>query len=134
MVTKNRHYVLLIGALFILVCGCESCRGVKFCQHYIIQTSHPDPASTEYENDPKHPTHNYKMMWSYAWGAVNKPQIFVAPNCGSGTGSNQPGLDEVRISPTFAGVFLEIITLGCISQLKVQWKCHKPCQQSGVIN
>jgi len=94
---------ILLFALLLLV--------LQSCNHYRVLTTESDPA-TEYQE---------KILWSYAWGLINKPKEFVVPNC-----DNNNALDEVMMTTTFGGSLLKIITLGIVSPVKVQWRCHKP--------
>jgi len=87
------------------------------CYHYRVLSTVSDPA-TEYQ---------HKVMWSYCWGLINKPQFYVVPNC------DNSGLDEVRYTTTFGNAFLTIVTLGIVCPVSVEWKCHKPCQRVGDI-
>lgn len=89
---------------------------LQSCYHYRVLTTQSDPA-TEVQQ---------KVLWSYAWGLINKPKDFVVPNC-----DNNNALDEVTMTTTFGGSLLTIITLGIVSPVKVQWRCHKPPQRVG---
>ncbi|HWJ26897.1 MAG TPA: hypothetical protein VNS32_10170 [Flavisolibacter sp.] len=86
------------------------------CYHYRIQTTNPDPA-TSYQK---------KVVWSYCWGLINKPQNFVVPNC-----NNNNALDEVLVTTNFGYSILTIVTLGIVCPLEMKWKCHKPPQRVG---
>lgn len=86
------------------------------CYQYRVLNTNNDP-STEYQK---------KVMWSYAWGLVNKPKDFHVPNC---TASN--AIDEVQFSKKFSHSVLTAVTLGIVSPVQVKWKCHKPCQRVG---
>jgi len=87
------------------------------CYHYSVLSTISDPL-TEYQ---------HKVMWSYCWGLVNKPQFYTVPNC------DNNAIDEVRFTTTFANSLLTIFTLGIVCPVTVEWKCHKPCQRSGII-
>ena len=87
------------------------------CYHYRVLNTVNDP-STEYE---------HKVLWTYCWGLVNKPENYTVTNCAYGA------IDEVRISSNFGCTLLTTITLGFLSPVKVEWKCHKPCQRVGDI-
>ena len=89
---------------------------MQSCYHYRVLNTVNDPASVQYHK---------KVMWSYFWGAVNKPQQFTVPDCTSG------GIDEVRVSTNFGNSLLTIGTLGIVCPVTIQWKCHKPCQPVG---
>jgi Bor protein len=103
-----RHRKKLLFVLFILAIVT-----IQGCYHYRILNTNNDPA-TEYRDT---------VMWSYAWGLVNKPQNFHVPNCPETT-----ALDEVVFSKNFGQSFLTVITLGIVSPVRVKWKCHKPCE------
>jgi hypothetical protein len=101
--TKLNRFVLVIILLIPL----------QSCYHYRVLSTYSDP-STEYKE---------KVLWSYCWGLVNSPQQFVVPNC------DQNSLDEVKITSTFGQNLLTVVSLGVVCPIKVQWKCHKPCQR-----
>lgn len=89
---------------------------IQSCYHYRVLNTNNDP-STEYQQT---------VMWSYAWGLVNKPKDFHVPNC-----TNNNALDEVRFSKNFGQTVLTLVTLGIVSPVEVKWKCHKPPQPVG---
>jgi hypothetical protein len=89
---------------------------LQSCYHYRVLNTVNDPASVQYHK---------KVLWSYWWGAVNAPQQFTVPDCTAG------GIDEVRVSTTFANSLLTVGTLGIVCPVTVEWKCHKPCQVVG---
>ncbi|MEJ7741046.1 MAG: hypothetical protein WKF97_26810 [Chitinophagaceae bacterium] len=82
------------------------------CYHYRVLNTKNDP-STEYQT---------RVMWSYAWGLVNRPKDLHVPNCG-----NSNAIDEVQFSKNFGHSILTLITIGIVSPVEVRWKCHKPC-------
>lgn len=86
------------------------------CYHYRVLTTQSDPATELQE----------KVLWSYAWGLINKPKEFIVPNC-----DKKNALDEVTMTTSFGGSILTIITLGIVCPVKVQWRCHKPLQRVG---
>ena len=88
------------------------------CYQYRVLNTNNDP-STEYQKT---------IMWSYAWGLVNKPKDFHIPNCGT---SN--AIDEVLYSKKFGHSVLTLVTLGIVSSIEVKWRCHKTCQRVGGI-
>lgn len=100
---KKIFFVLLI--LFIV--------SVQGCYHYRIINTNNDPG-TEYRDT---------VVRSYLWGLVNKPQNFHVPNCTDSCAA----IDEIVVSKNFGQSLLTVITLGIVSPVKVQWKCHKPC-------
>ncbi|MEJ7770185.1 MAG: hypothetical protein WKF89_20370 [Chitinophagaceae bacterium] len=88
------------------------------CYQYRVLNTSNDPA-TEYQK---------KVMWSYAWGLVNKPKDFHVPNCSAGN-----AIDELQFSKKFGQSLLTLVTIGFVSPVEVKWKCHKPCQRVGGI-
>ena len=106
--TKPARNVLL-ACFFVLTQGCY--------QYRVLNTNN-DP-STEYQQS---------VMWSYAWGLVNKPKDLHVPNCGT---SN--AIDEVLFKKKFSHTVLTLLTLGIVSPVEVKWRCHKPCQRVGGI-
>ena len=98
--------------LFVLLLSTS----LQSCYHYRVLTTQSDPATEPQE----------KVLWSYAWGLINKPKDFIVPNC-----DNKNALDEVTMTTTFGGALLTIITIGIVSPVKVQWRCHKPPQRIG---
>lgn len=88
------------------------------CYEYRVLNSNNDP-STEYRDT---------VMWSYAWGLVNKPKDFHVPNC-----NNSNAIDEVQYRKKFGHSLLTLLTLGIVSPIEVRWKCHKPCPRIGGI-
>lgn len=86
------------------------------CYHYRVLNTVNDPASVQYHK---------QVMWSYCWGAINKPKDFTVKDCTSG------GIDEVRVTTNFGYSLLTVGTLGIVCPMTVQWKCHKPCQVVG---
>ena len=101
--------ILLILFLAFLVLTIQS------CYHYRVINTHNDPG-TEYRDT---------VMRSYFWGLVNKPQNFHVRNCTDSCAA----IDEVVYSKNFGQSFVTVITLGIVSSVKLQWKCHKPCQR-----
>jgi hypothetical protein len=89
---------------------------LQSCYHYRVVNTVNDPASVQYHQ---------KVLWSYCWGLVNSPETFTIPDC------ENSGIDEVRITTSFANSLLTIGTLGIVCPVKVEWKCHKPCQRVG---
>lgn len=86
------------------------------CYQYRVLNTNNDPA-TEYQQT---------IMWSYAWGLVNKPKDFHIPNC-----TNNNAVDEVLFKKKFSHTVLTLATLGIVSPVEVKWRCHKPCQRVG---
>ncbi|MFL5741270.1 MAG: hypothetical protein ACJ75B_13690 [Flavisolibacter sp.] len=85
------------------------------CSKYTVTTTENNPADVYFKK---------KVMTSYFWGKVSKPQRLV-DSCGDA------GIDEVKISSNIGYSLIHIITLGCIHKVKVEWKCHKPCSVIG---
>jgi len=86
------------------------------CYQYRVLNTTNDPA-TEYQK---------KVLWSYCWGLVNKPENFVVPNCG-----NNNALDEVQFRTNFGYSLITVVSLGILAPTQVKWKCHKPCERNG---
>jgi len=107
--TRSVSRVFIVLALSLVL---------QSCYHYRVLSTVNDPA-TDYQ---------HKVMWSYCWGLVNKPQYYVVPNC-----DKSSGLDEVRYTTTLGNTLLTVVTLGIVCPVKVEWKCHKPCQRVGDI-
>lgn len=99
---------LVFPILFIVV--------MQSCYHYRVLNTKNDPA-TEYRDT---------VMRSYLWGLVNKPQNFQVKNCTDSCAA----IDEVVFSKNFGQSLVSFITLGIVSTVKVEWKCHKPCQRT----
>ena len=104
----SKRLFLVLSILFIIT--------LQGCYHYRVINTTNEPG-TEYRNT---------VMWSYAWGLVNKPQNFHVPNCPD---SSSAGIDEVIFSKNFGQSILTGITLGIVSPVKVQWRCHKKPQR-----
>jgi hypothetical protein len=107
LMQQSRHLILII----IIV-------STQSCYQYRVLNTNNDPA-TEYQKT---------VMWSYAWGLVNKPKDFHIPNCNT---SN--AVDEVVFRKKFGHSILTIFTLGIVSPVEVKWRCHKPCTRVGGI-
>jgi hypothetical protein len=105
---KGYFAILILSIVFIVM--------MQSCYHYRVLNTTNDPA-TEYRDT---------VMRSYLWGLVNKPQNFHVKNCTDSCAA----IDEVVFSKNFGQSFVTFITLGIVSSVKVQWKCHKPCQRS----
>lgn len=91
---------------------------LQSCYHYRVVNTINDPASVQYHD---------KVLWCYCWGLVNSPQTFTVGDC------ENNGMDEVRISTNLGTNLVTIITLGFVSPVKVEWKCHKPCLKVGTM-
>ena len=103
----GKKIFLALCILFVVI--------TESCYHYRVINTINDPG-TEYRDT---------VMRSYLWGLVNKPQNFHVPNCADTCAA----LDEVVFSKKFGQSILTVITLGIVSPVKVEWKCHKPCQR-----
>ena len=104
---NGKKILLIFCILFVVI--------TESCYHYRVINTRNDPG-TEYRDT---------VMRSYLWGLVNKPQNFHVPNCADTCAA----LDEVVFSKNFGQSILTAITLGIVSPVKVEWKCHKPCQR-----
>jgi hypothetical protein len=106
LLTRTGKVIIILVITFTL----------QSCYHYRVVNTVNDPASVQYHQ---------KVLWSYCWGLVNSPETFTIPDC------ENSGIDEVRITTSFASSLLTIGTLGIVCPVKVEWKCHKPCQRVG---
>lgn len=68
--------------------------------------------------------------YSLFWGIVNKPQVITTPTCDS-LGVN--GVAEVYVKNNFGNAFITVLTLGIYSPVRIEWKCSKPCAQTGEL-
>ncbi len=105
---KRNMLLVVFSTLFIFM--------MQSCYHYRVINTKNDPG-TEYRDT---------VMRSYLWGLVNKPQNFHVKNCTDSCAA----IDEVVFSKNFGQSFVTIITLGIVSSVKIEWKCHKPCQRT----
>lgn len=105
---KRCTLLLVLSVLLIVV--------MQSCYHYRVINTKNDPG-TEYRDT---------VMRSYLWGLVNKPQNFHVKNCTDSCAA----IDEVVFSKNFGQSFVTVITLGIVSSVKIEWKCHKPCQRT----
>lgn len=105
---KRCMLLLFLSILFVLV--------MQSCYHYRVINTKNDPG-TEYRDT---------VMRSYLWGLVNKPQNFHVKNCTDSCAA----IDEVVFSKNFGQSFVTLITLGIVSSVRIEWKCHKPCQRT----
>ena|SRR6185503_5425446 len=100
-------FLLLLFILFIVT--------IQSCYHYRVINTFNEPA-TEYRDT---------VIRSYLWGLINKPQNLHVPNCTDTCAA----IDEIVVSKNFGQSLLTVITLGIVSPVKIQWKCHKDCQR-----
>src|SRR5258706_12225606 len=104
---RGKIYFLILSLLFLVT--------LQGCYHYRVLNTHNEPG-TEYKDT---------VIRAYLWGLVNKPQNLHVPNCTDTCAA----IDEVVFSKNFGQSLLTVITLGIVSPVKVQWRCHKPCQR-----
>src|SRR3954470_24743076 len=102
-------------ASIVIACILFATPALESCSRYTITTSEKDPADVYYKK---------KVMASYFWSKWNNPKQLM-DSCGSG------GIDEVKVTTNFGYSLLNVVTLGIVSLVKVEWKCHKPCPQVG---
>jgi hypothetical protein len=88
---------------------------IQGCSKYTITTTEHNPADVYFKK---------KVIASYFWSKWNYPQR-LADSCGDA------GLDEIKITTNLGYSLLHVVTLGCVSLVKVEWKCHKPCSPIG---
>ena len=112
MSKSSTYFIHRVRNLALLVIFVSS----QGCYQYRVLNTNNDP-STEYQKT---------VMWSYAWGLVNKPKDFHVPNC-----TNSNAVDEVVFKKKFSHTALTLFTLGVVSPIEVKWRCHKPCQRVG---
>lgn len=105
---KRGMILLVLSILFIVI--------LQSCYHYRVINTKNEPG-TEYRDT---------VMRSFLWGLINKPQNFHVQNCTDSCAA----IDEVVFSKNFGQSFVTFITLGIVSSVKVEWKCHKPCQRT----
>ena len=86
------------------------------CSKYTVTTGQRDPADSYYKQ---------RTTTTFFWGLVNKPDRVVDTTCGNA------GLDEVRITSHPGYSLLNLVTLGIVHVLKVEWKCRKPAPVVG---
>lgn len=67
---------------------------------------------------------------SLFWGIINKPQVITTPTCDS-LGVN--GVAEVYVKNNFGNALVTVLTLGIYSPVRIEWKCSKPCTQTGEL-
>lgn len=84
---------------------------LQSCSKYTVTTSQRDPADSYYKE---------KVATTFFWGLVNKPDRLVDSTCGPA------GLDEVKLLTNPGYSVINLVTLGMVNIVKVQWKCHKP--------
>ena len=108
---KRRFFCYLVSATLVM-----NAIAIQGCSKYTVTTSQKDPADVYYKQ---------KTMASYFWGTVNNPHRAVDSTCGSA------GLDEVKITTNLGYSLINVVTLGIVGIVKVQWKCHKPAPVVG---
>lgn len=67
---------------------------------------------------------------SFFWGLMQNPREIHTPICDS-LGVN--GVAVVTMKTNFGYALITVATLGIWSPIKVEFKCSKPCKQSGVL-
>jgi hypothetical protein len=89
---------------------------LQSCSKYTVITSQRDPADSYYKE---------KIATTFFWGLLNKPDRIVDTSCGSA------GLDEVKVLTSPGYSVINIVTLGIVNIVKLQWKCRKPAPVVG---
>ena len=97
-----------------------SCTTMSSCYTYRLAT-HAQPATETLVT-------TRKTVHSLFWGVLNKPQVLHTPNCDA-LGVN--GVSEVMVRTNFGYAFITVLTLGIYCPVTIEWKCAKPCQQTG---
>lgn len=108
LIRQSKKSFLVLSILIVIIT-------TQSCYHYRVINTRNDPG-TEYRDT---------VMRSYFWGLINKPQNFHVPNCTDSCAA----LDEVVFSKNFGQSILTFFTLGIVAPVKIEWKCHKPCQR-----
>jgi hypothetical protein len=80
------------------------------CSKYTVTTRGSIPADSYYKK---------KLAATYFWGIINKPHSIMDTTCGKAT------LSEVKITTHPGYSFLNIITLGIVNLVIIEWKCGK---------
>jgi hypothetical protein len=80
------------------------------CSKYPVTTSQKNPADVQYKE---------KVAATYFWGIINKPHTVIDTTCGTA------GLAEVKITTNLGYSLLNIVTLGIVNLVKIEWKCQK---------
>ena len=86
------------------------CIPVQSCSKYTLTTSQKNPADIHYKK---------KVVTSYLWGILNKPQNVIDTACG------KAGLSDVKITSNIGYSLLHVVTLGIVNMVKMEWKCQK---------
>ena len=100
--SKSLHFIVLLFSLYSF--------SLQSCSKYTVTTSQRDPADVAYKK---------KVMASYLWGIINNPHRTVDTACGSA------GLDEVKITTNVGYSVINVVTLGIVHVVQVEWKCQK---------
>lgn len=83
---------------------------LQSCSKYPVTTSQKNPADIVYKK---------KVAATYFWGIINKPHSVIDTTCGTA------GLAEVKITTNPGYSLLNIVTLGIVNLVKIEWKCQK---------
>lgn len=103
----------------LLLAGALACSS---CYSYRVAT-HAQPATDAVQI-------SHAKAYSLFWGLINKPQVIHTPNCDA---LKINGVSEVSVKTNFGNTLLTVVTLGIYCPVRVEWKCSKPCAQSGAL-
>ena len=107
-IALKRRTISILLISFLIAPGCAT---------YTVTTDKADKADVQ----PK-----TKVLTSYFWGAVNKPKVgAVDTTCGLA------GLERVVIKTHAGYTLLQLITLGIVHKVKVEYMCQKEPPQIG---
>lgn len=101
----------------LLLAGLLCCSG---CYSYRVAT-HAQPSTDKVQI-------SHAKAYSLFWGLINKPQVITTPNCDA---LKINGVSEVSVKTNLGNTLLTVVTLGIYCPVRVEWKCSKPCAQSG---
>jgi hypothetical protein len=92
-----------------ILLSCSLCF-LMSCSKYPVTTTQKNPSDVFYKK---------KVAATYFWGIINKPQTIVDSTCG------KAGLAEVKVTTHPGYSLLNLITLGIVNIVTIEWKCQK---------
>lgn len=95
------------GIYFLLMIAWAPLQG---CSKYTVTTSNRDPADVYYKK---------RIAASFFWGIINNPKNITDTACG------KSGLSDVKVTSNVGYSLLNVVTLGIVHLVKVEWKCQK---------
>jgi Bor protein len=105
---------MFTAGLFALMLVFSSCYSYRVATHAQAGTGLSKPVTAH----------------AFFWGLVQKPPQIRTPVCDS---LQLNGMSEVTVKTNFGYALITVITLGIWSPAKVQWKCSKPCKETGTL-